>query len=64
MTKTVTEEELIEELQKMRDDSIDYLIENHKDKMPNNTYRCGIEDGTVATCQYFIDFLKGGINEN
>lgn len=51
--------EMIKQLEEMRDESIDYLRDNHKKRLPNNTYRCGMEDGTVATCQHFLDILKG-----
>ena len=59
----ITEEELIEELESLRDNAQEGIEENYKMRLSQNTYGMGYAVGERDTCQRILRYMREGFEE-
>lgn len=57
--KNITDEDLIDEIELMRDSARGELQDMHQAKMSQNSFGAGYETGTMQTCQRILDLING-----
>lgn len=56
----ITEEELIEELESLRDNAQENILEAHRMKLPSNSYGLGYDTGERDTADRILRYMREG----
>ncbi len=59
----INQKELIEAIMDIRQESIDWLQYNYEQRQSCNSFRAGIEEGQIDTCNRILKIIEFGVEE-